>query len=232
MVSTVVWPAFHTAVCGHPHALDQTTFGRHLCLHRFKLWWLKPSHGNAGLDLPPETSLLLAERYPHPLSPPSSNLQPQPSQYVALLPVSDTYARSALHRAGCRTSGDHDQSDLAMSADTGDCSVPLPGTLGVLFVAVGEDPFGLVRRLVGEATARLRKQLGSGGAEGGAKKGTEATVAGFVDTFGWCTWDSFYTMVTAEGEMPPTCGVLAGVICSLGLLYTCGLCSLVYCTRW
>lgn len=198
----------------HIRASKQTTFGRHLCLHRFKLWWLKPSHGNAGLDLPPETSLLLAERRPLPPHP-----QPQPGQYVALLPLSDTYARAALHRAGGNASGghDHDQSNLAVSADTGDASVPLPDTLGVLLVAVGEDPFRLVRRLVGEATDRLRQQLGSGGAGEGEAKGADSTVAGFVDTFGWCTWDSFYTKVAAEGAMtqPVARGVLAGLLAPL-----------------
>ncbi|CAN0529885.1 unnamed protein product, partial [Ectocarpus sp. 8 AP-2014] len=59
---------------------------RHLCLHRFKLWWLKPSHGHSGLDIPPETALFLAEM----------QLQQQQQQYVALLPVSDTHARASL----------------------------------------------------------------------------------------------------------------------------------------
>lgn len=253
-----------------PH--PQTTFGRHLCLHRFKLWWLKPSHGHSGLNIPPETALLLAERRP-PL-PNSRNTrgstggpplhQQNQQEYVVLLPVSDTHARASLHRAGdnmasapsdagvsttsspsssspSSTALDHDPSALAVSADTGDAATLLPGKLGVLLVATGPDPFRLVRRLVREATARLRAQLlsisleeergpapvagavaGTGGAdvagdgvaaaatEGGDSAGEgrgdgrgggpkDALTASFVDTFGWCTWDSFYTMVTPEG---------------------------------
>lgn len=248
--------------CTHP----QTTFGRHLCLHRFKLWWLKPSHGHSCLNIPPETALLLAERRP-PLPSPSDTCRaagvppPQPrhqqQEYVALLPVSDTRARASLHRAGDSMSStpstsstpsassssspsssgtvllDHDPSALAVSADTGDAATPLPGKLGVLLVATGPDPFRLVRTLVREAAERLRAQLqslsleegrgsaaGAAGADaagadvagdgaavaaqsgdsvvcGGGPK--DALAASFVDTFGWCTWDSFYTMVTPEG---------------------------------
>lgn len=264
--STLPHTAHPTSKLSFATRTPQTTFGRHLCLHRFKLWWLKPSHGHSGLNIPPETALLLAERRPPLPSPgntcPSAEgvppLQPQQQEYVALLPVSDTRARASLHRAGdsaasapvdAEVSGassssctvlDHDPSALAVSADTGDAATPLPGKLGVLLVATGPDPFRLVRRLVREATERLRAQLrslsleegrgsaaaragavavagdagavvaGGGGvvvaAEGGDSVGDgrgdgpkEALAASFVDTFGWCTWDSFYTMVTPEG---------------------------------
>lgn len=144
---------------------------------------------------------------------------------MVLLPVSDTRARASLHRAAdgiARTSStstspssssgtalDRDPSSLAVSADTGDTATPLPDKLGVLLVATGPDPFRLVRRLVREATERLRAQLQSLSLEGGrggdlvgdgrGDGPKDALAASFVDTFGWCTWDSFYTMVSPEG---------------------------------
>ncbi|CAM9672683.1 unnamed protein product, partial [Laminaria digitata] len=220
-------------------SFGKPAFGRHLCLHRFKLWWLKPNHGNSGLDLPPESSLLLAER--HPCSGANSS-----REYVALLPLSDTYATSTLHRwgtgaAGATTTREASEGSkaepatpaapaapaalaaepapgLALSATTGDPATPLPDTLGVMLVAVGPDPFRLMRRLVHESTERVRAQLGVGVREAPAgtptgaptiERGTEeeeeeeeeGAVAEFVDTFGWCTWDSFYTMVTPEGVL-------------------------------
>lgn len=165
----------------------QSTFGRHLCLHRFQLWWIKPSHGISGLDVPPETSLLLAERHPSKTC----------KTYVALLPLSDTRARSCLHRLG-QGDADHDPSALALSADTGDAATPLPDRLGILLVATGSEPFRLVHKLAIEATRRLRGQLGYGTETPVVANNTE-TVPDFVDSFGWCTWDSFYTMVTPEG---------------------------------
>ena len=172
-------------------------------------------------------------------------------EYVALLPLSDTYATSTLHRCGtgatataranAETSApaapvqptvaaaaaaavphaapdgvQPEPSSLALSATTGDPATPLPDTLGVMLVSVGLDPFRLMRRLVHESTVRLRAQLGE---RVGAVAETptappttkraneeedeeeEETVAEFVDTFGWCTWDSFYTMVTPEGAV-------------------------------
>eukprot|EP00611_Tribonema_gayanum_P022661 TRINITY_DN459_c1_g1_i2.p2 TRINITY_DN459_c1_g1~~TRINITY_DN459_c1_g1_i2.p2 ORF type:complete len:255 (+),score=61.78 TRINITY_DN459_c1_g1_i2:68-766(+) len=39
---------------------------RVVALHRFKLWWMKPTHGRRGSDVPPETQLLLSEMPPDP----------------------------------------------------------------------------------------------------------------------------------------------------------------------
>lgn len=69
----------------------------------------------------------------------------------------------------------------------------------MLLVATGADPFRLARRLVSLATKRLRAQLLSGG-RNDDEDARPGPVARFVDTFGWCTWDSFYTMVTPEGN--------------------------------
>lgn len=148
---------------------------------------MKPSHGTSGLDVPPETSLLLAERHPSKTC----------KTYVALLPLSDTRARSCLHRLGERNP-DHDPSALALSADTGDAATSLPERFGILLVATGSEPFRLVHKLVIEATRRLREQLGYG-TDAPVVANKSATVPGFVESFGWCTWDSFYTMVSPEG---------------------------------
>lgn len=122
-------------------------------------------------------------------------------QYAALLPISDSHARATLRSGGGRSG--QDPSGLAVVADTGDADTPLPDTLGVMLVAVGPDPFRLVRRLVHEAIRRLKTQLnlrdGGAGADGVMIPVEETRVASFVDQFGWCTWDSFYTMVSPEG---------------------------------
>lgn len=173
---------------------SQPDFGRHLCLHRFKLWWLRPSHGNAGLDVPLETTLLVAE---------CSSAPAGALEFAVLLPISDTYARATLHRAGGAggTDSAEDPAALALSADTGDDGVLLPKILEILLVATGQDPFRLARRVVGEATKRLKDQLGLARVSEGYAQPVKA--AGFADTFGWCTWDSFYTMVTPEGALLP-----------------------------
>lgn len=37
---------------------------------------------------------------------------------------------------------------------------------------------------------------------GGARPLREKTVPGLLDVFGWCTWDAFYSRVSARGETP------------------------------
>lgn len=181
--------------------------------------------------------MLLAERHPPTLTALGAN---STREYVALLPLSDTYATSTLHRwgTGAATTTSEaaptarvqpEASSLALSATTGDGATPLPGTLGVMLVAVGLDPFRLMRRLVHESTERLRAQLGVSvvaptEAPTGAptvergkeeeEEEVEGAMAEFVDTFGWCTWDSFYTMVTPEGGVRCSgvqCGAARGV---------------------
>ena len=58
-----------------------------------------------------------------------------------------------------------------------------------LYVAAGTDPFLLIERGVA-AAARL-----SGGAQPLAKKKLPPS----LDVFGWCTWDAFYSTVSAKG---------------------------------
>lgn len=168
--------------------------------------------------------MLLAERHPSTGTTLGAN---STRGYVALLPLSDTYACSTLHRWGTAATTSEaapaaavphaaqpEPSSLALSSTTGDPATPLPGTLGVMLVAVGKDPFRLMRRLVHESTERLRAQLDvSVGAPTGTPTGArtiergkeeeedEEAVAEFVTMFGWCTWDSFYTMVTPEGAV-------------------------------
>ena len=58
-----------------------------------------------------------------------------------------------------------------------------------LYVAAGRDPFALVEHAVAGA-ARL---------SGGAKPRTQKLVPSSLDSFGWCTWDAFYSRVSARG---------------------------------
>ena len=58
-----------------------------------------------------------------------------------------------------------------------------------LLVAAGDDPFALVEESV-IAAAKL---------SGGAKPLRDKHVPATADGFGWCTWDAFYTRVSAAG---------------------------------
>jgi raffinose synthase len=82
----------------------------------------------------------------------------------------------------------HPEERLELLAETADSHLGGMGGLA-LFVALGEDPFELCALGARAVAARL------GGA---CRLREDKPLPGFVDRFGWCTWDAFYQDVSAE----------------------------------
>lgn len=80
-----------------------------------------------------------------------------------------------------------DDDTLLLLGETGDAFTPGSGGLAA-FVAVGADPFELARRGAQSVMARLGT---------GALRRDKAT-PDFLEQFGWCTWDAFYSEVSAD----------------------------------
>jgi len=74
---------------------------------------------------------------------------------------------------------------LALIGETGDAHVAALGGLAA-FIAVGKDPFTLVPAAARAVMARL----------GTGRLRVEKRLPGFVEVFGWCTWDAFYQEVS------------------------------------
>jgi len=77
---------------------------------------------------------------------------------------------------------------LQITGETGDPAVQGRGGVA-LFVAVGSDPYQMAE--LGART--VMKHLGTG------KLRRDKPTPDFANEFGWCTWDSFYKKVSAEG---------------------------------
>lgn len=60
---------------------------------------------------------------------------------------------------------------------------------GGLYIAAGWDPFVLVEQGVSAA----------GRISGGSKPRRDKKLPESLDVFGWCTWDAFYSTVSAKG---------------------------------
>eukprot|EP00877_Chromochloris_zofingiensis_P013754 jgi/Chrzof1/8632/Cz03g18090.t1 len=71
---------------------------------------------------------------------------------------------------------------------------------GVLLIAAGRDPYQLVDASVAAAAAY------SGGARARATK----QLPDSLDSFGWCTWDAFYSTVSARGLTEGLAALQAG----------------------
>jgi raffinose synthase len=75
---------------------------------------------------------------------------------------------------------------LELLAETGDSFAP--GTGGrALYLAAGDDPFAMCRDGARSVAARI----------GWGSLRRDKALPDFTDQFGWCTWDAFYTEVSA-----------------------------------
>jgi len=101
------------------------------------------------------------------------------SSCVILIPLVDSTLRGALRGSG--------ENGLELVAETGDPQVVARSMVG-LFVAVGENPYALVAAAASSVAARL----------GSVRLRADKQLPGFVDQFGWCTWDAFYQNVSHE----------------------------------
>jgi len=101
------------------------------------------------------------------------------STCVILIPLVDSPLRGALRGSG--------ENSLELVAETGDPQVVANSMVG-LFVAAGENPYALVAAAARSVAARL----------GGVRLRVQKQLPGFVDQFGWCTWDAFYQHVSHD----------------------------------
>jgi raffinose synthase len=152
-------------------ALDLGTLraDRWLAASRVKRWWMGPLQGRRGGSVPVETQFLLV-RAADPDGPPV---------FFALVPLLSGGFRSTL--CGNRLTG-----QLAMHTDSGDEAVRCASLADCVLIGAAADPYEAVRRAMRAASERM----------GGRFRVREEKVApGYLDNFGWCTWDAFYTAV-------------------------------------
>ncbi|CAA2939106.1 probable galactinol--sucrose galactosyltransferase 6 isoform X1 [Olea europaea subsp. europaea] len=155
---------------------------RFLACFRFKLWWMAQKMGDKGRDVPLETQFLLMETKDE------SNLESDVIGnednnvvYTVFLPLVEGPFKA------CLQGNVHDELELCL--ESGDI-----GTVGSTFahsvyISSGTDPYATIY----EAISAVKLHLGT------FKLRHEKKLPGFVDYFGWCTWDAFYQEVTQEG---------------------------------
>jgi len=162
---------FLTAHASTPSARHAFTLGRvpdlrrFTACHRYEPYWMKPCAGTRLSEVPAETQSLVGEL--------------GDGQWLLMVPLLGDLFRFSLR-------GRPDDC-LELLAETGDSFAPGLGGLA-LYVAVGRDPFDMVRDGARAVMARLRS----------GRLRADKPLPDFVDYFGWCTWDAFYQDVSAE----------------------------------
>ena len=78
---------------------------------------------------------------------------------------------------------------IVLRMESGDDAVLGQRWEHALYMAAGSDPYALVESAVAGAAAL----------SGGSKPLREKQLPPTLDVFGWCTWDAFYSRVSARG---------------------------------
>ena len=141
---------------------------------------MTPEWGTRAADMPPETQFCVAQL------PAAVEGEGPRARYVALLPLIHNRAfRGTLRPPPSGRS----PADLVLRMESGTETVAAAAWPSALLVAAGDDVHSLIDVAVTTAASL----------SGAAKPRTSKRLSPFVDVFGWCTWDAFYSQVSAAG---------------------------------
>ncbi|KAJ6980533.1 hypothetical protein D5086_022697 [Populus alba] len=151
---------------------------RFMCVFRFKMWWMTQRMGNYGREIPFETQFLIVEardgsRF--------DNEEVQSALYTVFLPILEGDFRAVLQG--------NEHNELEICLESGDPAVKEFEGSHLVFVAAGSDPFDVITNAVKAVESHLQT----------FSHRERKKMPDMLNWFGWCTWDAFYTDVTAEG---------------------------------
>ncbi|PKA45603.1 putative galactinol--sucrose galactosyltransferase 2 [Apostasia shenzhenica] len=147
---------------------------RFMCCFRFKLWWMTQRMGTSGRDVPLETQFMLVE------SKGDDNGDGE-TIYIVILPLLDGQFRAVLQG--------NESDEIEICLESGDKEVETTQGLYMVYVHAGSNPFEVINQAVKQVEKHMQTFLHR----------EKKKMPSFLDWFGWCTWDAFYTDVTAEG---------------------------------
>ncbi|TYK11099.1 putative galactinol--sucrose galactosyltransferase 2 isoform X1 [Cucumis melo var. makuwa] len=150
---------------------------RFLCCFRFKLWWMTQRMGTSGRDIPFETQFLLMESKGNDGEDPDNSS----TIYTVFLPLLEGQFRAALQG--------NEKNEMEICLESGDNTVETNQGLSLVYMHAGTNPFEVITQAVKAVEKHTQTFLHR----------EKKKLPSFLDWFGWCTWDAFYTDVTAEG---------------------------------
>lgn len=173
--------AFIGAAASHTKSLHVFPIGileglRFMCCFRFKLWWMTQRMGTCGKDIPLETQFMLIESKDS-----EGEGENSPIVYTVLLPLLEGPFRSVLQG--------NEKSEIEICFESGDHAVETNQGLHMVYMHAGTNPF----EVINQAVKAVEKHMQT------FHHREKKRLPSFLDMFGWCTWDAFYTDVTAEG---------------------------------
>lgn len=151
---------------------------RFMCCFRFKLWWMTQRMGANGKDIPLETQFLLVESKDG-----GEGVDQNDGEtiYTVFLPLLEGPFRAVLQG--------NVNNELEICLDSGDTAVETSQGLYLVYMHAGTNPFEVIDQAVRAVEKHMQTFVHR----------EKKKLPSFLDWFGWCTWDAFYTDVTAEG---------------------------------
>ncbi|RZC20569.1 putative galactinol--sucrose galactosyltransferase 2 isoform K [Glycine soja] len=149
---------------------------RFMCCFRFKLWWMTQRMGTCGRDVPLETQFMLIESKES-----ETDGENSPIIYTVLLPLLEGQFRAVLQG--------NDKNEIEICLESGDNAVETDQGLHMVYMHAGTNPFEVINQAVKAVEKHMQTFLHR----------EKKRLPSCLDWFGWCTWDAFYTDVTAEG---------------------------------
>ncbi|KAL2483121.1 putative galactinol--sucrose galactosyltransferase 2 [Forsythia ovata] len=150
---------------------------RFMCLFRFKLWWMTQRMGTCGKDIPLETQFMLVESK----ETTESECEDAPTIYTVFLPLLEGQFRAVLQG--------NEKNELEICLESGDNAVATNQGLYLVYMHAGTNPFEVINQAVKAVEQHMQT----------FHHREKKKLPSLLDWFGWCTWDAFYTDVTAEG---------------------------------
>ncbi|XP_037458692.1 probable galactinol--sucrose galactosyltransferase 1 isoform X1 [Triticum dicoccoides] len=147
---------------------------RFMCTFRFKMWWMTQRMGSSGRDIPAETQFLIVEAA-------DGAGDEQSAVYTVFLPILEGSFRAVLQG--------NENNELEICLESGDPAVESFEGTHLVFVGAGSDPFEVITNAVKAVERHLQT----------FSHREKKKMPDMLNWFGWCTWDAFYTDVTAEG---------------------------------
>ncbi|KAA8517057.1 hypothetical protein F0562_017125 [Nyssa sinensis] len=174
--------AFIGAIASHSKSLHVFPVGvleglRFVCCFRFKLWWMTQRMGTSGKDIPLETQFMLVESKDNS----EGEHDDTPTIYTIFLPLLEGQFRAVLQG--------NERNELEICLESGDNAVETNQGLYLVYMHAGTNPFEVINQAVKAVEQHMQTFLHR----------EKKQLPYFLDWFGWCTWDAFYTEVTAEG---------------------------------
>ncbi|KAI5060025.1 hypothetical protein GOP47_0024445 [Adiantum capillus-veneris] len=162
-----------------------------MCCFRFSLWWMMQRMGNSRKDVPMETKFFLCESKLMSSLMPESTFNEDETVYTIFLPLLEGSFRASLQ-------GNVDD-QLELYLESGGAAVKGKGGLHSVYLHAGTNPFKST--LIACAMLILICLICLGVVEMHLqtfRRREEKEMPDILNRFGWCTWDAFYTNVSAD----------------------------------